>query len=196
MDLGGGPTLPIWKDANGFRVCRVAAALAFVVSTALVCTSCQPRESFSQADEPTGEELASVFRGVELVDQDADGTFWRLTAAEGTARESEVTGTLKDVHVEFRKNGPGVRMSAGAAQVDRGDEVRLSEGVELSWDGHDAKVRRAVYLRGEGVIRSEDPVAFTGPWLSVNGSGVELDVEGRVARIRSGVRAVIRGARP
>ncbi|GAB4266611.1 MAG: hypothetical protein Kow0092_19650 [Deferrisomatales bacterium] len=136
-------------------------------------------------------EPASEFRGVELVEQEADGTVWRLTAEEGQAWETETSGVLKQVRLEFQRRARRVELEAGEARVERGEEIRLSGGVRIAWAGYTARMDRATYLRERGEIRSDGPVELAGPAMTVRGKGLEVDVEGRVARILARVRTVV-----
>lgn len=138
------------------------------------------------ADAPT-----SVFEGVELADWDPDGTRWRITAEEGFGREGEATGELRGVRAEFTRGGRAIRLTAGRADVERGETVTLAGGVEITWDGYTAVVDDATYRRGSGTVRSPGPVAVRGPAVTVDGQGLEVDVEGKVAHVLSRVHAVI-----
>jgi len=87
-------------------------------------------------------------------------------------------------------------MDAAEAFIQEASEIRLFGGVEIVWGEYEARVDRAVYRRSEGSITSDAPVDLVGPGLSVQGRGVEVDVEGRVAKIMSEVRAVVGGGSP
>lgn len=134
-----------------------------------------------------------TIEGLHLADWDPDGTHWRLTADRGYGEEAGTTGELQGVKVAFERKGQIVKLRAENAEFDGGDELQLGGGVEITWDGYAASVDRAVYQRGSGEIRSADPVTLQGPGLRVEGRGVEVDVEGRVARILSKVQAVMSG---
>ncbi|MBE0618122.1 MAG: LPS export ABC transporter periplasmic protein LptC [Proteobacteria bacterium] len=71
--------------------------------------------------------------------------------------------------------------------------IRLSDGVEVAWGEYRALVDRAEYRRRQGRVTSDAAVILEGPALEVRGTGLEVDVEGRVARIGADVRARIRG---
>lgn len=119
-----------------------------------------------------------------------------MSAREGSAREAEGSASLSGVKVEFEKGGKKIRMEAGEADVRASHEVRLFGGVEIFWSEYVARMDQATYYRGEGLIRSPDPVSLRGPGLELTGRGVEVDVEGRVARVNQDVRAVVRGGVP
>jgi LPS export ABC transporter protein LptC len=172
---------------------RAVLPLIFIVAAVALYLSWPPREPVSGGSSPRAGAPTSVFRGVELVDQDADGTTWRLSADEGVAREAEITGRLRGVNGRFERRGRRLELKAGEAEVEQGEEVRLSGGVEMSWQGYGARLERATYHRGQGLITSSDPVEITGPGLVVTGTGVELDVEGRVAKVLTDVHAVFQG---
>ena len=152
------------------------------------------RKASPVSPAPKQEQLSAVFKGVELVDQDPDGTSWRLAAREGAVREGDLSGWLRDVKVELESSGKTVRLGAAEAQIEEGKEIRLSGGVEISWGEYKAQVERATYYRGDGRIFSPGVVTLTGPGLSVRGRGVEVDVHARAAKINQDVSAVVGGA--
>ncbi len=133
-----------------------------------------------------------MFEGLEITGRDPDGTRWFLSADEGEAREAEVTGQLRGVRARFERGGRRTHLQAGAARVERGDEIHLEDGVRMSWsEGFRIDVEDATYRRGAGVIVSGAPVAFAAPGFRVEGRGVWVDVEGRVVRVEESVRAVM-----
>lgn len=155
------------------------------------------RDSGDPPAPPGGVEApTSVFRGVELVHQEADGDWWRLSAAEGEGWEGVGTGQLRDVRGEIRRGGQAVTLDAGRGEVGEFDVIRLSDGVEVRWDGYRAEVERADYGRGQGLVTSDAPVLLEGPGLQVRGRGMEVDVEKQRARVKEDVRAWIRGVTP
>lgn len=148
----------------------------------------RPRES---PPPPSTGRPTSVFEGVELADWDPDGTRWRITADEGFGREGEATGQLRGVRAEFVRRGKTTRLTAARADVERGEALTLGGGVEITWDGYEAAVDEATYRRGSGTIRAPGPVSVHGPGVRVEGRGLEVDVEGKVARVLEKVHAVV-----
>ena len=142
-------------------------------------------------DSPT-----SRFTGVDLVTQDPDGTRWRLQAEQGEGWEGVGTGKLQWVRGSLERGSASVRLEAGRAEVDEMDAVRLSGGVILRWDGYTARVPQAEYRRRDGRVTSGEAVELEGSTVSVQGTGLDLDVERRMARIQTGVTARIAGASP
>lgn len=171
---------------------RRAATVILLAGLGLGCQGGEeaPRDPMA-AGAPTSE-----FRGVELVQQEADGAAWRLTAAEGEGWEAGGTGELRGVTGEIRRAGRTLRLEAGRARVEERDVIRLSGGVEVAWGEYRAQVERAEYQRREGRVVSDAPVVLEGPTLEVRGRGLEVDVEGRSARVREDVRAWVRGGTP
>ena len=141
-------------------------------------------------------ETASEFQGVVLVDVDSDGTRWRVSADEGTVWEADGRGELKSVRAEFEKGEGVIRAAAGRGRIESKEEVRLVEGVTLAWQGYRAEAEEATYRRGVGMVVVAGPVVLTGPGIRVRGRGLEVDVDGRRARVRSEVAAVVGEDRP
>lgn len=164
---------------------RGAAALALALALG-ACRGDDPPPAPRPAEAPT-----SVFERVELVDQDPDGTRWRLEADRGHGREIDATGVLEGVRAELIKDGRTVGLIAGAAELGGGVELRLSRGVEIAWDGYRVRVDTATYHRGAARVSSPDAVELTGPGLWAQGRGVEVDVERRNVRVAGGVKAVL-----
>ncbi len=163
-----------------------AAGAVLVLVAALGCSPGAP------APEPAGKP-ESRFSGIEVVEQDSDGTLWRLTAREGRGQELERTGALRGVHVSLERGDGRIDLEADEASVAGGERVVLSGGVVVSWDGRRARTDDAVYERGSGRVRSDGPVLLVGRGLTVRGTGLEVDVDGRTAWVGGRVRAVLQG---
>lgn len=182
-----GTEQPFRRGAKGFSAIRLLSAV--ILACVLGCNggspSPGPGASSGEQEAPT-----SVFKGIEITGRDPDGTRWFLSAESGTAQEAEVTGQLQDVRARFEKGGRIIRLEAGTAHVDRGDEIYLDEGVRMSWSGgYHVEVEEATYRMGEGLLVSESPVEFTAPGLQVDGEGVTVELDGRVVRVGSKVEA-------
>jgi hypothetical protein len=135
--------------------------------------------------------LTSRFEDVELVGEDADGTVWKLRAAEGWGREGERSGTLRGVRATLRRGDHDLLLESERAEVEEGSAFRLVGGVRISWGEYEVRVERAAYLHGRGLVTSDSPAQLTGPGLQLNGVGVELEVGRRVVRILAEARAVL-----
>jgi len=151
------------------------------------------RKPPTQARPAAGEAPTSQFRGVELVDTDADGTRWRVSAEEGAGWEADGTGELKGIQATFEKKGKSIRLSAARGRIEARDEVRLTGGVSLYSENYEVSLDEAVYHRGEGRVVSDGPVTLRGPGLVARGVGLEVDVGSRRARVRAKVSAVLGG---
>ncbi|MBI5014073.1 MAG: LPS export ABC transporter periplasmic protein LptC [Deltaproteobacteria bacterium] len=165
------------------------ALAALAAGVGWVITSQKPAPA--PAPPPQDRPAPSQFRGVELTEQDADGTRWRVSAAEGSAWESGETGELQGVQAVFERRGRALRVTAGRGGVKGGETVSLSEDVKVEWDSYEATLDRVTYERGAGMIRSGDPVEFRGPGIRVTGRGLVVDVEGRAVHVTSDVRATL-----
>jgi len=152
------------------------------------CAGNEPQPLASEtaaAGEPT-----SVFEDVTISGQDSDGTVWRVFAREGSAWERESTGKLVDVAAELEKGGRLVSLKSGSAEADQGEVFRFYDRVEFTWGDYRGKVEEASYLQGKGIVKSEQPAALEGPGLKLSGEKVEIDVDGKIARLWGNVHAV------
>ncbi len=140
-------------------------------------------------EEPQEDRPTSVFEGVELFDQDSDGTRWRVRGERGFATEAQVSGTLEGVRAEFEREDWRLEVTAGKADLKEGVRLHVSGGVDLSWEAYRVQVPQAVYHKGRGLITSEDDVLLAGPGIRVRGVGLEIDVRTHSARVLSRVRA-------
>lgn len=138
----------------------------------------------------------SALRGVRVTDEDVDGTRWTVSAASGTGWESEGTGRLDDVTAVFERGGKKVFVRAASGEAAKGESVTLAGDVRVAWGEFEAATDRVTYLRGKGLVRSEGPVSLVGRRLKVQGTGLEVDVEGRTVRVLSKVRATVGGSKP
>jgi LPS export ABC transporter protein LptC len=170
---------------------RVVLPVISILAGAFFVLTLWPNDPVPSTPSPQEEAPVSVFRGVELVDQDSDGTTWRLSAEEGVAQQATASARLHGVSGSFERRGGRLELKAGEAEVEQGEEVRLSGGVEMFWRGYGARVERAKYHRGRGVITSDARVELTGPGLAVAGSGFEIEVEEQIARVLTDVHAVL-----
>lgn len=173
------------------RGAQIAAAAVAVAAVVAGSWWYRPRRVPRAAASPARREAPSQFQGVELSEEDVDGTRWRITAREGSAWEARSTGELRGVRAVFERRGRSLQMTAGRGNVSGGEVVILSEGVRVQWDRYEATLDRVTYERGKGVVRSTDPVAFRGPGIEVTGRGLDIDVEGRRVRIPLSVQATL-----
>jgi LPS export ABC transporter protein LptC len=133
---------------------------------------------------------------VQLVSQEPDGTRWTLQAQQGQGWEGQGTGKLEGVRGTLERASGTVQLEAGRAEIEEMDVIRLSEGVVLRWDGYAVRLSSAEYQRRGGRVTSADRVELQGANLSVRGTGLDLDVAQRTARIMSDVDARIARGTP
>ncbi len=148
--------------------------------------------------EPAREpRTVSEGEGIEVVGQEPGGRVWRLRADRARGVEEEASGELMGVTAEIRDPGQDpVRIESGRARVEGGRTVTFAGGVVIRWAGHEVRGASARYERDRGRVVSPGRVVWRGPGLRVEGKGLIVELEPRVARLSGGVRAWVGGRRP
>lgn len=176
------------------RLTKATFSMLPACCVALVCfvlSGCSRLPEDPPSASAVAAEATSRMEEVEVAGVYADGTVWRLLAAEGWGREGEVTGTLRQVRATLRKGEFDLTLRAERARAEGGAAFQFSDGVQVSWGPYAVHVAHASYEQDRGVVASDSPVEFTGPGLRLTGVGVEVVVANRVVRILHDARAVI-----
>jgi LPS export ABC transporter protein LptC len=143
---------------------------------------------------------ASTEEGLRLEDvhftQDSpeDKVKWVLDAKEAKlSKDKEVISFNKfRLRLEPQKR-PGVELEGERGEYYRASgEIRLQGGLKgTTEDGYRIVTQSAVYRYKQGRLETKDPVKITGPFFSVEGQGLRLNVEKETVHILSGVTALI-----
>lgn len=177
------------------RCGAVQLASLFVTATVLVGVGCDGSDT--TGNPPSAQAVpTSQFSDVQLVSQDLDGNRWTLLAQSGQGWETTGTGELRDVRGTLERPSGTIRLEAGQAEVEEMEVIRLSSGVSLRWDGYTARMARAVYRREQGRVTSSDTVDLEGRTVAVRGTGLDLDVASRTAKVLRDVSACVAGVDP
>jgi LPS export ABC transporter protein LptC len=119
-----------------------------------------------------------------------EGMKWILDAEQGTSS--------KDMqHIQFEhfrlklepENGPSVELEGGGGEYDKNTyEINLQGDLQGITDtGYKILTNHMVFHQKERTIKSEEPVKIIGPFFSVEGKGLFMNMETDTLRVLSDV---------
>jgi LPS export ABC transporter protein LptC len=146
------------------------------------------------------EPDVSIEEGLKLEDihftQDSadEKVKWVLDAKEARlSKDKEVISFHRfRLRLEPQKR-PRVELEGQRGEYYRtSGEIRLQGGLKgTTEDGYSLVTQSAVYRYKQGRLETKDPVKITGPFFSVEGQGLQLNVEKETVHILSDVTALI-----
>jgi LPS export ABC transporter protein LptC len=143
---------------------------------------------------------AALEKGLKLEDihysQDDphDRVKWFLDAKEAILSDDKQVISFRNFKLRLEpENRPRVELEGekGAFHRDSG-EIHVQGAVRCSTgDGYTIVTESAVYSQKKGCLETHDPVKITGPFFSLEGRGLFLNVEKETLLIPSDVTALI-----
>jgi LPS export ABC transporter protein LptC len=143
---------------------------------------------------------AALEKGLKLEDihysQDDpnDRVKWFLDAKEAILSDDKQVISFRNFKLRLEpENRPRVELEGekGAFHRDSG-EIHVQGAVRCSTgDGYTIVTESAVYSQKKGCLETHDPVKITGPFFSLEGRGLFLNVERETLLIPSDVTALI-----
>ncbi len=167
----------------------LVAILGFYLVRAQRNSSQKPVEPNVSAEE--GLKLEDVHF---TQDDPDDRVKWILDAKEARlSKDKEVISFRKyRLRLEPEKRAH-VNLEGERGEYSRSSgEIRLNGGLKATTDdGYRIVTESAVYRHKQGRLETSDPVKITGPFFSVEGRGLDLDVEKETVQILSNVTTLI-----
>jgi LPS export ABC transporter protein LptC len=169
------------------------ALLAILICLHLFRTPRQSREGSSGAG-------AAVEKGLKLEDihysQDDpdDRVKWFLDAKEATLSDDKQVISFRKFKLRLEpENRPRVELEGETGAFHRNSgEIHLRGELRGSTDdGYRFATESAVYSQKKNCLETQDPVKITGPFFSLEGRGLLLNVEKETLLILSNVTALI-----
>ncbi len=144
--------------------------------------------------KPAGP-VAHELEGVRMDGMDAKGAQYTVLAQRAAADTKGNLARLTGVNLKVSGKTGGIEAVAGQCELEAQKCVSLADGVELTWDQWRAELERADYFHDTSTIRSDSRVRIVRDIIEITGTGLAVDIESGVARIRNDVHATI-GGRP
>lgn len=123
-----------------------------------------------------------------------EGMKWTLDAREITFSNDRQNIYFKDFHLrlEPENRAPVELLGQGGKYSKPLDEIQLWGKVRgLFEEGYQVDAERLVYLQREGTLKSDDYIRINGPFFSVKGKGLCLDLKRKTLLVQSKVKTVI-----
>jgi LPS export ABC transporter protein LptC len=143
---------------------------------------------------------ATVEKGLKLEDihysqDDPDDRLkWFLDAREATLSDDKQVISFRNFKLRLEpENRPRLELEGEKGSFHRNSgEIHLQGGLIGSTDdGYRIVTESAVYSQKKGCLESQDPVKLTGPFFSLEGRGLSLNIEKETLLIPSDVTALI-----
>ncbi len=151
------------------------------------------QETFFEALVPPGEGL--ILKDIQYAQENPDkGMTWALDASEmrtsGDKNSIYFTGFQLTVH---SKNRPSFELKGDQGDYSRNSgEINLRGNLEgISSDGYKIITDRIQIHEKSEQLNSDRPVKIFGPYFSVEGQGLRIDLKKETIKISSKVTAVI-----
>ena len=137
------------------------------------------------------------FKGIHIFDDNPEeGIKWVLDA-------SEASSSLAGNHISFKnfslklepENRPVIELTGISGDYNKAlSEINLSGGVVVkSNNGYSVITEDLQYKQKEGILMTDKPVKITGPYFSVDGQGLYIDLNKEILSITSKVTTLIKG---
>lgn len=151
------------------------------------------RETIFEALVPPGEGL--ILKDIQYAQEDPEkGMTWALDASEmrssGDKNSISFSGFLLKVH---SKNRPSFELKGDQGDYSRDSgKINLRGNLEgISSDGYRFLTDQIQINEKSELLRSDRPVKIFGPFFSVEGRGLHVDLKKEKLKILSNVTAVI-----
>lgn len=123
-----------------------------------------------------------------------EGMKWTLDASEVKFSKDRQHLSFKDFHLRLEPadRSPVELLGQGGEYNKPRDEIQLWGKVRgIFEDGYRIDTDHLLYQQRKGILRSGDPVRIEGPFFSVRGKGLHLDLGRKNLRILSDVTTII-----
>ena len=124
-----------------------------------------------------------------------EGMKWTLDAQAVTFSEDREHISFKDFHLrlEPENRAPVELLGQGGKYSKSLDEIQLWGKVRgVFEDGYQVDTERLLYQQREGTLKSDDYIQIDGPFFSVTGKGLRLDLKRKTLLVQSDVKTVIK----
>ncbi|MBW1765558.1 MAG: LPS export ABC transporter periplasmic protein LptC [Deltaproteobacteria bacterium] len=123
-----------------------------------------------------------------------DGMKWNLDAKEVKFSKDRQFISFRDFRLKLEpENRPSVELEGKRGDYDRNSgEINLHGDLQgHTNDGYRIITQHILYKHKEGLLKTEEPVKIMGPFFSIAGRGLYLNLEKETLRIISGVTTSI-----
>lgn len=123
-----------------------------------------------------------------------EGMKWTLDAQEVTFSKDRQHISFKDFHLRLEpENRAPVELLGQEGKYSKPlDEIQLWGKVRgVFEDGYQVDTERLLYQQREGTLKSDDYVQIAGPFFSVKGKGLRLDLKRKILLVQSDVKTVV-----
>lgn len=123
-----------------------------------------------------------------------DGMKWNLDAKEVKFSKDRQFISFRDFRLKLEpENRPSVELEGKRGDYDRNSgEINLhGDLVGHTNDGYRIITQHILYKHKEGLLKTDEPVKIMGPFFSIAGRGLYLNLEKETLRIISGVTTSI-----
>jgi len=141
------------------------------------------------SDTESGEGLR--LKDIHYTQDDPDESIkWTLDAKEVLFSKDKQLIFFKKFRLILKPDKkPSIELKGAAGQYDKNSgEINVRGGLQGYFDnGYKINTEHLLYNRKEGSLKTNGPVRIRGPFFSVNGHGLYMDIQKEIIRIVSGV---------
>jgi LPS export ABC transporter protein LptC len=142
---------------------------------------------FQDKDSSEGLKMTKIHYTQNNPDE---GVKWILDAEEGTSSNDIQHMAFKDFHLRLEpESGSSMELEGKGGEYDRRtQEISLSGALRgMTNNGYQIMTDHIVINQKEGYVRTEEPVKIIGPFFSIEGKGLLMNMETEKLSILSDV---------
>ena len=123
-----------------------------------------------------------------------EGMKWTLDAREVSFSKDQQNISFKDFHLRLEpENRAPMELSGQGGKYSKSlHEIQLWGKVRgVFEDGYQVETERLLYQQREGILKSDDYIQIAGPFFSLKGKGLRLDLKRKTILVQSDVKTVV-----
>ena len=180
---------------------RQLLALAIVAAVVVLAVVIYMRLPIRRQPAPTspspGRSVDLTLKGIRFTETSKGATRWTLLAERAEYDTAHSLVNLFGVRLSLSAGGSIGELVLNAARADYNTstkDVALSGGVKAtSSTGMEFSTANARFVAAKGVVTSSDRVRFSDSRLTVEGTGMEYQVEQAKLHLKNDVTATVKG---
>jgi len=142
-----------------------------------------------------GSEEGQRLQDIRFInDSSGEGLRWVLDAKELKFSEDSQHITFSNFRLKFEpENGASLELSGKTGEINRSsNEINLTENIQgLIGNGYTINTEHIFYRQKDDCLTTDRPVKITGPFFSVSGNGLNIDMGNKTLKITSNAITII-----
>ena len=142
-------------------------------------------------DMGVGQKLQNV----RLTNENSEESLrWVLDAIELRFSQDSQHITFNNFQLKFEpENGVFLELSGKTGEISRIlNEINLIDNIQgRTENGYTINTENILYRQKDGLLTTDEPVNITGPFFSVSGNGLDIDLVNKTLKITSNTTTII-----